>query len=159
MRLRLYDVIKYLKRQGYAIDNTFVSYYSSIFSAYINCNLDPVSKNVLLAEDDLEVIDNTLSLRLKIQKGLGRQYQDNDDEDDLIASRNSFSSFQDENEEEKVPVKKGQPSATSQDSDDDPDLKKTRRRSQITQHYMAESTKQNPKTKERTVGYVIEKVA
>lgn len=66
MRLRLYDVIKYLKRQGYAIENTLVSYYSSIFSAYINCNLDPVSKNVLLAEDDLELIDNTLSLRLKI---------------------------------------------------------------------------------------------
>jgi hypothetical protein len=99
MRLRLYDVVKYLKRQGYAIENTFISYYSSIFSAYINCNLDPVSKTVFLAEDDLELIDNTLSLRLKIQKGLGRQYHDNEDEDELIESRNSFSSFEEDNEE------------------------------------------------------------
>lgn len=99
MRLRLYDVVKFLKRQGYAIENTFISYYSSIFSAYINCNLDPVSKTVFLSEDDLELIDNTLSLRLKIQKGLGRQYHDNDDEDELIESRNSFSSFEEDSEE------------------------------------------------------------
>lgn len=37
-RLRLVDIVKYLKKQGFALDNTFVSYYSSVFSAYINCN-------------------------------------------------------------------------------------------------------------------------
>ena len=51
-------MIKFLKRQGYAIESTFVSYYSSVFSAYINCNLDPISETIWLSEDDLEVIDN-----------------------------------------------------------------------------------------------------
>lgn len=78
------------------MDNTFVSYYSSIFSAYINCNLDPISKTIWLSEDDLEVIDNSLSLRLKFQKGVGRQYQDNEDEEDIYESRISDSSFAEE---------------------------------------------------------------
>ena len=57
MRLRLYDAINHLKRQGYPIENTFVSYYSAICSAYVNCNLDPVSKQIFLAESDFDVIE------------------------------------------------------------------------------------------------------
>ena len=86
MRLMLFDVVKYLKRQGFAIENNFVSYYSSVFSAYVNCNLDPISKSIYLSEDDLEIIDNQPALRIKIQKGLGRQYQDNESDDDLLES-------------------------------------------------------------------------
>jgi hypothetical protein len=65
MRLRLHDVIVYLKKQGYPLENTFVSFYSAVFSAFINCNIDPVSKKLWLTEDDLELFDGILSLRLK----------------------------------------------------------------------------------------------
>lgn len=57
LRLRLHDVIIFLKQQGYAIENTFISFYSAIFSAYVNCNLDPVSKTIWLSNEDLEIID------------------------------------------------------------------------------------------------------
>jgi len=70
LRLRLHDVIVFLKKQGYAIENTFISFYSAIFSAYVNCNLDPVSKTIWLSDEDLEIIDGQLSLRLKFIKGL-----------------------------------------------------------------------------------------
>jgi hypothetical protein len=66
--LRLYDVIMFLKRQGFQLENTFISYLSFVFSAYVNCNMDPVSKSIWLTDDDLETIDNQLSLRLKFQR-------------------------------------------------------------------------------------------
>lgn len=65
MRLRLFDVIIFLKKQGYPLENTLVSYYSAVFSAFINCNADPIPKKVWLTEDDLELFDDVLSLRLK----------------------------------------------------------------------------------------------
>ena len=57
MRLRLHDVIVFLKKQGFALENNFISFYSSIFSAYVNCNLDPISKTIWLTDEDLELID------------------------------------------------------------------------------------------------------
>jgi hypothetical protein len=72
MRLRLHDVIVYLKKQGYPLENTFVSFYSAVFSAFINCNIDPVSKKLWLTEDDLELFDGILSLRLKFQKSVNK---------------------------------------------------------------------------------------
>ena len=80
MRLRLHDVILFLKKQGYPLENTFVSYYSAVFSAFINCNLEPISKKVWLTEDDLEMFDDVLSLRLKFQKAISRQYKDDGDQ-------------------------------------------------------------------------------
>ena len=80
LRLRLHDVIVFLKKQGYAIENTFISFYSAIFSAYVNCNLDPVSKTIWLSDEDLEIIDGQLSLRLKFIKGLCKQFTDGDEE-------------------------------------------------------------------------------
>ena len=74
MRLRLTDVIRYLKKLGYKLDNCLVSYFSSIFSAYVNCNLDPSSHSIFLTEQDLEIIDNKVALRLKIAKGPRREY-------------------------------------------------------------------------------------
>lgn len=81
MRLRLYDVVMFLKKQGYPLENTYISYYSSVFSAFVNCNLDPVSKTIWLMDDDLEKIDSSQSLRLKFQKGLCRQFTENEDGD------------------------------------------------------------------------------
>lgn len=57
MKLRLYDVVIFLKKQGYPIENTFVAYYSNLFSAYINCSLDPISRQIYLSEEDFEVFD------------------------------------------------------------------------------------------------------
>lgn len=56
-RLRLYDVVRFLKKLGYSLENTYVSYFSQIFSSFVNCNLDPISKTIWLTEDDLEQID------------------------------------------------------------------------------------------------------
>lgn len=70
----------FLKKQGYAIENTFISFYSAIFSAYVNCNLDPVSKTIWLTDEDLENIDGQLSLRLKFVKGVSKQFTDNYDD-------------------------------------------------------------------------------
>ena len=70
LRIKLNDIVNFLKKQGYPLENTFVSYYSSIFSAYINCNLDPISDSVQITVADLETIDNTEALKLKFQKGI-----------------------------------------------------------------------------------------
>ncbi len=62
------------------MENTFVSYYSAIFSSYVNCNLDPVSDSVQICDEDLEVIENAESLRIKFLKGISKQYRDKTDE-------------------------------------------------------------------------------
>ncbi len=67
-----------------------MSYYSSIFSAFVNCNTDPVSDFVYIAEKDLEIIATTPSLRLRFEKCQAPMYQIDDDdssakEDDEIS--------------------------------------------------------------------------
>ena len=54
-------MILFLKKQGYSLENSF----SQVFSSYVNCNLDPISKTIWLSEDDLEIVDEKLALRLK----------------------------------------------------------------------------------------------
>ena len=49
----LSDVIIHLKKCGYPIENCFVSFFSPIFSAYINCGLDPLPNSIKLSKDDL----------------------------------------------------------------------------------------------------------
>ena len=61
-----------------------------MFSAYINCNLDPISKTIWLIEDDLEVIDGTLSLRLQFKKGITHQHQDTEEFDGRSESEEEF---------------------------------------------------------------------
>ena len=39
---KLSDVLRFLSRQGFPVEGANVSYYSSIFSAFVNCNADPV---------------------------------------------------------------------------------------------------------------------
>lgn len=62
---RLFDIVVFLKKQGFGIHNTTVYFYSRLFSNFVNCNLDPVSKTIWLQLSDLETIDGRLSLRLK----------------------------------------------------------------------------------------------
>ena len=53
------------------MENTFISYYSNMFSAWICCNLEPVCKRIYLsADDDFEMINGKLTLRIKFAKGL-----------------------------------------------------------------------------------------
>ena len=49
----LSDVIVYLKRFGYPLENCFVSYFSPLFSAYINCGLDPLPNTIKITKEDL----------------------------------------------------------------------------------------------------------
>lgn len=53
-----------------------------MFGAYINCCLYPVSKTLWLSFEDLELIDNKLSLRLSF--GLGPRWQFTETQDDEI---------------------------------------------------------------------------
>ena len=80
MIIKLSEIVNFLKKQGYPLENTFVSYYSSIFSAFIQCNLDPVSDSVQITAADLETIDNAESLKLRFQKGITKQYRDNSED-------------------------------------------------------------------------------
>lgn len=56
--ISLSDVIVYLKKCGYPIENCFVSFFSPIFSAYINCGLDPLPASIKLSKDDLILLKN-----------------------------------------------------------------------------------------------------
>ena len=76
---KLSDVMTFLKRQGYPLDGTNVSYYSAIFSAFVNCNMDPVGDFVHICEKDLESIDNTPSLRLRFERGVNTLYREEED--------------------------------------------------------------------------------
>ena len=70
----------FLKKQGYPLDGTNVSYYSAIFSAFVNCNVDPVGDFVHICERDLELIDNTPSLRLRFEKTVQAVYRDGEED-------------------------------------------------------------------------------
>ena len=73
--------MSFLKRQGYPLEGTNVSYYSAIFSAFVNCNMDPVGDFVHICEKDLEMIDNAPSLRLRFEKGINQLYHDDEESD------------------------------------------------------------------------------
>lgn len=49
----LAEVIVYLKKCGYPLENCFVSYFSPVFSAFINCGLDPLPQSIKLTKEDL----------------------------------------------------------------------------------------------------------
>jgi len=49
----LADVIVYLKKCGYPLENCFVSFFSPVFSAFINCGLDPLPQSIKLTKEDL----------------------------------------------------------------------------------------------------------
>lgn len=52
------EVIGFLKKCGYPLENCFISYFSPVFSAYINCGLDPLPNSIKITKEDLEAIHN-----------------------------------------------------------------------------------------------------
>ncbi len=55
---KLSDVIVFLKKSGYPLENCFVAMYSPIFSAYVNCGLDPLPQSIKITKEDLIVDQN-----------------------------------------------------------------------------------------------------
>ena len=92
---KLGEVIVFLKRQGYPLEGTNVSYYSSIFSAFVNCDMDPVGDFVHICEKDLEIIDNTPSLRLRFDKGTQTVCRFDEDSSEKEDEDNSIHESQD----------------------------------------------------------------
>jgi hypothetical protein len=72
----LSDVIGFLKKCGFPLENCFISFFSPIFSAYINCGLDPLPPSIKISKDDLIATrinnnnDEKYRLQLKFQWGI-----------------------------------------------------------------------------------------
>jgi hypothetical protein len=49
----LSEVIGYLKKCGYPLENCFISFFSPVFSAFINCGLDPLPTSIKITNEDL----------------------------------------------------------------------------------------------------------
>jgi len=129
----LADVIGFLKKCGFPLENCFISFFSPIFSAYINCGLDPLPASIKISKDDLIAtrVNNSgeerYRLQLKFQWGI-RSDTTKDGEEEEETVNNEESSMQ-------------QP-------------KRQMRASQ-----MAISQQEPKRTKERTIKYIIEKVS
>lgn len=53
---KISDIIVFLKKGGYPLENCFVSFFSPVFSAYINCGLDPLPQSLKLSKEDFHAI-------------------------------------------------------------------------------------------------------
>ncbi len=53
----LSDIVVHLKKCGYPLENCFISFFSPIFSAYINCGLDPLPNQIKVTKDDLTLVN------------------------------------------------------------------------------------------------------
>lgn len=152
---KLEDAIVFLKRQGYPIDGTNVSYYSSIFSAFVNCDMDPVGDFVHISEKDLEIIDNTMSLRLRFDKSVQQTVKSNEED----------SSDHEDDENVSIQVSNNDGGATAKGnrfgklkSSFTNDSRSERAGHHASAMNNVSSMYDRPKTKERTVAYVIQKV-
>ena len=56
-----------MKRQGFPVEGTQVAYYSSVLSAFVKCAEDPIGDYVHVSESDLEIINDSPSLRLRFE--------------------------------------------------------------------------------------------
>jgi hypothetical protein len=66
-----------MKKQGYPIENSFVSYFSADFQVQINCGPEPISKAVALSMTDLEQNDQgEFCLKLIFSKGIKGDFYD-----------------------------------------------------------------------------------
>jgi hypothetical protein len=74
---QLCTLIDYIKKQGYPIENSFVSYYSADFQVQINCGPEPISQAVALSISDLEQNEqNEYILKLIFSKGIKGDFYD-----------------------------------------------------------------------------------
>ena len=60
----LADVVVFLKKCGYPLENSFVSFQSPVFSAYINCGLDPLPQSIKLTKEDFASLNKDEQYRL-----------------------------------------------------------------------------------------------
>ena len=79
----LSEVITYLKKCGYPLENCFISFFSPIFSAYINCGLDPLPASIKITKEDLSQVQlqdhEIFKLLLKFQWGIRSEYKNEDE--------------------------------------------------------------------------------
>jgi len=82
-------VIVYLKKCGYPLENCFVSFFSPVFSAYINCGLDPLPQSIKISKEDLMTFkpqnkelhqEEQNRLQLKFQWGIRSEYKGGDED-------------------------------------------------------------------------------
>lgn len=78
---KLSNLINYIKKQGYPIENSFVSYYSADFQALINCGPEPISKAITISLSDLEFNNDTkeFSIQLIFARGVKADLLDNNE--------------------------------------------------------------------------------
>jgi hypothetical protein len=74
----LFKLTKDIRKQGFAIENSFVSYYSNSFQTTINCGLDPVSRQIYITPSDLQTINGFRYLRLVFSLGIKGEFYDED---------------------------------------------------------------------------------
>lgn len=70
----LSETLIFLKKCGYPLENCFVSFFSPVFSAYINCGLDPLPNSIKITKEDL-VKPYPYKLNLKFQWGIRSEYK------------------------------------------------------------------------------------
>lgn len=77
---KLSKLINYIKKQGYPVENSFVSYYSADFQVQINCGSDPISPAISICPTDLEEnqFSNELSLQLIFARSMKEDLEDAD---------------------------------------------------------------------------------
>ena len=51
--LSVCDIVQDIKKYGFPIENSFISYYNPLFQSYVNCGLDPLTQNIKLYFDEL----------------------------------------------------------------------------------------------------------
>lgn len=77
----LADVVVFLKKCGYPLENCFVSFQSPVFSAYINCGLDPLPQSIKLTKEDFvkDPKADQYRLQLKFIWGIRSEYKGEDE--------------------------------------------------------------------------------
>ena len=86
-------MIVYLKKCGYPLENCFVSFFSPVFSAFVNCGLDPLPQSIKITLEDInlkEKENDQCKLHLKFLWGIRSEYQ-GDDEGATAAADNEMS--------------------------------------------------------------------
>ena len=54
LEFNLAQLTQFIKKQGYPISSSFVSYYSADFQAQVNCGPEPISNAIPISYQDLE---------------------------------------------------------------------------------------------------------
>lgn len=77
LEFKLSKLLTFIRKQGYPIDNSFISYFSVDFQVQINCGPDPISQAVVLNPSDLEINQNgECALQIIFAKGIKGDFYD-----------------------------------------------------------------------------------